>query len=274
MRLRLNPSRRASLPPRPPGALPRALSASALLHVGALAGSVWILGSAPALLAGGPSAEPSSMVSIPRARAVHFEIPPPESTEPEADEPLPEPRLEPLAAARADLEPAPVAPLPDFAPVPDWRTALARVPSEALAPIPTAPEPLAAALADGAAAEPPAESVPEAAPPETDPEPAAATAVVAEAAAEAAAVLIASPKPDYPRASLRFGEEGTALCRMWVDGAGRVARVALLESSGHERLDRAALEALRTWRFRPATRAGLPVASTVDHEVEFRLQGR
>ncbi len=42
-------------------------------------------------------------------------------------------------------------------------------------------------------------------------------------------------------------------------------------SSGHEDLDRAAVDAARRWRFRPATQAGIAVAATLTTAVHFRL---
>ncbi|HLQ39233.1 MAG TPA: energy transducer TonB, partial [Planctomycetota bacterium] len=42
---------------------------------------------------------------------------------------------------------------------------------------------------------------------------------------------------------------------------GRVSAARVLQSSGHELLDQTTLAALRQWRFRPATRDGVPVAS-------------
>ena len=78
--------------------------------------------------------------------------------------------------------------------------------------------------------------------------------------------------PNYPEASRRRGEQGVVLVELFVDPSGRVAEVRLLESSGFAALDAATLGALRDWRFRPAERAGLPVAARIIHPVHFRLE--
>jgi protein TonB len=79
------------------------------------------------------------------------------------------------------------------------------------------------------------------------------------------------PDPDYPPLSEQLGEQGSVLCLLHLDAAGRVERVEVLESSGYARLDHAARERLSTWRFRPATLGGEPVASTYRHRVRFKL---
>jgi periplasmic protein TonB len=78
--------------------------------------------------------------------------------------------------------------------------------------------------------------------------------------------------PNYPESSRRRGEQGVVLVELFVDPSGRVAEVRLLESSGFAALDAATLGALRDWRFRPAERAGLPVAARIIHPVHFRLE--
>lgn len=70
---------------------------------------------------------------------------------------------------------------------------------------------------------------------------------------------IATPQPDYPRASMRRGEEGEVVLRVVVGSNGRVDSVEIVSSSGHRRLDRAAVAAVRRWRFEPALRDGQPV---------------
>jgi protein TonB len=58
-----------------------------------------------------------------------------------------------------------------------------------------------------------------------------------------------------------------------VDAGGRARSVALARTSGYPRLDRAAIEAVRRWRFKPAIRAGIPAASEVTVPVRFSLAG-
>ncbi|MFA4788634.1 energy transducer TonB, partial [Xanthomonas perforans] len=46
--------------------------------------------------------------------------------------------------------------------------------------------------------------------------------------------------------------------------------VTLVQRSGSRDLDRAAMEAVRHWRFHPAQRNGQPVAGSMDIPFEFK----
>lgn len=80
--------------------------------------------------------------------------------------------------------------------------------------------------------------------------------------------------PRYPGEALRNGDTGTAVVRAEVDEEGRVAAVSLVSRTGSRALDRAAMQAVRGWRFRPAQRDGRPVPGSVDVPIEFSLDGR
>jgi len=54
---------------------------------------------------------------------------------------------------------------------------------------------------------------------------------------------------------------------------GSVERLDLAQSSGNRDIDRAALEAVRRWRFQPAQRNGQPVSATVIIPLEFNPGG-
>ena len=84
---------------------------------------------------------------------------------------------------------------------------------------------------------------------------------------------LVTPRPPYPRLSVRAGEEGSVLCRLHVNAKGAVTQVDVVESSGHERLDESARTTLLAWRFEPRVRDGVSVAATVLHRVTFRLEG-
>ena len=88
-----------------------------------------------------------------------------------------------------------------------------------------------------------------------------------------AAVWLEGPDPEYPRLSIRSGEEGSVVCVLTIEPDGRVSAVYVLVSSGFPRLDRAAREALLQWRFRAASSEGQPVQSSLEHTVTFELQG-
>jgi len=79
-------------------------------------------------------------------------------------------------------------------------------------------------------------------------------------------------RPNYPEASRRRGEQGVVRVELRVDPNGRVVDVRVLESSGFSALDAEAVQTVRDWRFRPAQRAGVPVAGSITTAVHFRLE--
>ena len=80
---------------------------------------------------------------------------------------------------------------------------------------------------------------------------------------------IQSPAPSYPAQALRNGESGTVLLRVHVGADGIPYDVDLVQSSRSRALDRAASDAVRGWRFRPATRGGQPVPGEVQVPISF-----
>lgn len=71
---------------------------------------------------------------------------------------------------------------------------------------------------------------------------------------------LANRQPGYPPMSRRLKEQGTV--RLWVrtDASGAVLEIRLHQSSGYDRLDQAALRAVRGWTFTPvAGEAILPI---------------
>jgi len=105
-----------------------------------------------------------------------------------------------------------------------------------------------------------------AAPPRASPAPPEATA---SQAAASAPVPLESPAPSYPPEAFRNGESGTVLLRVHVDPQGTPYQVDLVQSSRSRALDRAASQAVRRWRFRPAMRGGQPVAGEVQVPISF-----
>lgn len=78
--------------------------------------------------------------------------------------------------------------------------------------------------------------------------------------------------PSYPPAAQRLGEEGTVEIAIDLRTDGEVVAVAVSRSSGSPRLDAAALDAARTWRFHPRT--GERSVERLRHRVVFRLDER
>jgi periplasmic protein TonB len=79
-----------------------------------------------------------------------------------------------------------------------------------------------------------------------------------------------TPPPRYPTEALRRGESGTVLVRVEVDAGGAPAGVALVQRSGSRDLDRAAMEAVRKWRFMPAQRDGQAIAASLVIPIDFK----
>ncbi|MEM1180632.1 MAG: TonB family protein, partial [Acidobacteriota bacterium] len=78
-----------------------------------------------------------------------------------------------------------------------------------------------------------------------------------------------APQPGYPEGARNRGEQGTVTVRGVITAQGDV-RDASVVSGASPSLDRAALEAFRTWQFLPAKRDGQPVASS--YRVAFNFQ--
>jgi protein TonB len=80
-------------------------------------------------------------------------------------------------------------------------------------------------------------------------------------------------KPSYPESARRQGIEGVTTLRFQVLTSGQVGSVSIAHSAGSTALDRAAVEAVRTWLFEPARRGKEVVAVWVTLPVRFHLQG-
>ncbi|MHA3903041.1 energy transducer TonB [Castellaniella sp. WN] len=79
------------------------------------------------------------------------------------------------------------------------------------------------------------------------------------------------PSPVYPRVSQRRGEQGRVVLRVLISPLGQVADVSVRTSSGHARLDEAAVDAMRQARFRPYTENGIAYKALVDIPFDFVL---
>lgn len=79
--------------------------------------------------------------------------------------------------------------------------------------------------------------------------------------------------PEYPAISRRMGEEGKLVLRVELDEKGHIDNAKVLNSSGYERLDAAALSAVRSWQCNPSLRDGQPVRAVALQPFNFVLQG-
>ena len=66
-----------------------------------------------------------------------------------------------------------------------------------------------------------------------------------------------NPRPPYPAISKRMGEQGKVVLRVLIGTDGLPQKVEINQSSGYDRLDRQAQEAVMRWRFVPGKRNGV-----------------
>lgn len=78
--------------------------------------------------------------------------------------------------------------------------------------------------------------------------------------------------PVYPRESRLLKEEGQVMLTVYVDQRGKPVDINVRKTSGFDRLDLAAVEAVSKWCFYPATKDGEPVAARVVVPVTFSLE--
>lgn len=85
------------------------------------------------------------------------------------------------------------------------------------------------------------------------------------------AVPVHVVEPDYPPQCRRLGIEGNVRVKVLVGTDGRPRDVVIDRSSGDPRLDDAALDAVRQWRFEPARSDGKAVQTRLAVPIRFEL---
>ncbi|MGF6763002.1 protein TonB [Paraburkholderia sp. GAS33] len=221
-----------------------AIAAVALIHVALLAVIMSVRHDEPVrpiesrtltaeLLSPAPVAAPAAVQSI---------APPPPKPTP------PVPHAKPKVQARPTPTPKPTPmPLP-----------------QAAAPSPTAPA--------AAPSAPPAPAAPAAPAPTAAAAPAIGRPTMEISAPKNVTHLDCNiAKPDYPMLSRRRGEAGTAYVRFVVGLNGNLEDIALKKSSGFDRLDDAALAAVRASTCKPYLENGVPIRAAYTQPYEFGL---
>lgn len=191
-------------------------------------------------------------------RVVHAIVPPVIMTElitpPEpVIEPPPKPKPEPVPPqpiVKRKVTPSPPPPpqlvaTPNLPPAPN-------APTGVVEPQP-APPPIAAPVA--VAAPPPAPP----APPRVE-------------LPSSDADYLQNPRPVYPPVSKRLGEQGRVVVRVLIGVDGNAHQAELRQSSGFDRLDQAALDTVRKWRYVPGKRGGVPEAMWFNVPIIFVLE--
>jgi protein TonB len=165
--------------------------------------------------------------------------PPPEPVKPQpkpkqpAEKPAPKKPVKPKPAVQPPPKPAP--------------------------PVEPAPEPVQAPAAPG-----PAE-----APVQTK---AAAPAPAPFVEASYRSPSLNNPPTRYPRLALERQWEGTVTLRVQVLASGSAGEIRIERSSGHEILDEATVEQVKSWRFVPARRGDQSVVSWVIIPIQYKLK--
>jgi protein TonB len=170
-------------------------------------------------------------------------------------------RVEPPPAPEVRPEPPPAmipAPKPPPRPQPRPQPHPVARPAAALSPAPDAPT---------GAAEP--------APPPTSPATLATPAPASPARPAPPVVQLPAYaqgcEPAYPPMSRRMGEQGHVIVRVLIDADGQARRAEIKQSSGFERLDAAARQAVLGCRFAPGTVDGVARTMTRDAPMTFVL---
>ncbi len=167
-------------------------------------------------------------------------LPQPLPVEAPPEPPKPRPKPKPVRTVKRITPPAPI-----------------EAPSQTAISLPPAPPSPPAAEAEVIASAPPAPPAPP------------APIVLPRFDAD----YLRNPAPAYPSLSRRMGEQGRVLVRVVVRPDGMPDSVVLRQSSGAQRLDEAALDAVRKWRFVPARQGSTPVTAAVLIPIVFSLEG-
>lgn len=101
---------------------------------------------------------------------------------------------------------------------------------------------------------------------------ATASALPTIATADLGLRLLSAPSPRYPFDARRRREQGEVRLTVLLDIDGRVKSISVARSSGSERLDEAALIAVRRWRWSPIIEAGVPVMVRGEVTIPFVLE--
>lgn len=91
-------------------------------------------------------------------------------------------------------------------------------------------------------------------------------------ASDLSARMVSGKPPRYPIESRRKKEQGTVVLSLILGLDGQVSSISVSRSSGFARLDDAALDAVRKWRWEPMIRAGQAVMVKGIVEIPFVLQ--
>lgn len=229
---------------------------SVLMHLGLLwLGGWWLISAAEYDIARGSATEEEAMFA-----EVTIEV---EESEPPqmVIQPTPEPTPEPTPTPTPTPEPTPT---PTATPTP------VATPSPTPQPTPKAtPKPTPRATPRPTAKPTPPKAKPVRS--SSSSSSGSRTSQASSGAKKTSAGYLHNPAPPYPAEARQKRQEGKVILKVTVSDSGRVSRISLSRSSGHAALDRAAINGVKRWKFKPATAGGVKVSSTVFVPVIFRL---
>lgn len=183
------------------------------------------------------------------------------------------PRHETITAVRLSTELAPPPPPPPAQAAPETPRSPLIPASPVVAPTPQIVLPSTAPAVATAPAPAPVTLAPPAPPaPAAAPAPAAPAAPVVATGRDLTSNLVEASPPRYPIDSRRAREQGTVVLDVTVGLDGRVAQIAVSRSSGFDRLDRAALAAVKHWRWSPTRQNGAALVVQGLVRIPFVLQ--
>jgi len=178
-------------------------------------------------------------IVVPAEILTQFINPPAPKAEPVPPTP-PTPAVQKKPVAKAPVQPAPQPlAIPDPAPSPNAPTGVVTP------PLPPAPVAVAPAAPPG----PPVVQLP-----------------------SSDADYLQNPTPIYPPLSKRLGEHGRVTYKVWIGADGKPQRAELVTSSGYPRLDKAAYDAVMSWRYVPGKRNGVPEAMPFNVPINWTLK--
>jgi periplasmic protein TonB len=96
--------------------------------------------------------------------------------------------------------------------------------------------------------------------------------VVLDAEPDYRADYLNNPRPPYPMVARRMGYHGKVILNVEVLADGKAGQVLLHQGCGHDILDNAALQTVKTWHFTPARRLGQPVTQWFLVPIKFSLE--
>lgn len=175
------------------------------------------------------------------------------------------------------IAPAPPAP-PTPKPAPTPPQPVLRQPAPPKPVVPQAPQPLETVAAEPAARVPavtPSLPITDTARPVAEvaaPAPPAPPAPPKVDLPSSNADYLNNPSPPYPPLSKRLNEQGQVVVRVRIEADGTASQAEVRGSSGYERLDQAALQTVKRWRYVPGKRGGVPEAMWFNVPIQFVLE--